>query len=232
MAADEDEEELLRFVALQNAQSILVARRRAEEEVVRAKEALELKTGELARSLAMMRATLESTTDGILVTGGGGQVTGFNKMYLEMWRLPQELMDSGDHRQLLEVCGRQFDDSRRFLARIDEIHASSPPESYDLLELADGRVFERFSRIQVVDGNNVGRVWSFRDITASRRAEEALQKQSEWLRVTLFSIGDAVITTDAEGRVTFLNGVAEALTGWSTADAARRPLPDIFHIVN
>ncbi len=79
MAANDDEEELLRSVALQNAQSILLARQRAEEELVRAKEALERKTQELARSLAMMRATLESTTDGILVTDARGQVTDFNR---------------------------------------------------------------------------------------------------------------------------------------------------------
>jgi len=232
MAPDEDEEELLRSVALQNAQSILLARQRAEEELVQAKEALELRTGELARSLAIMRATLESTTDGILVTGGIGQVTGFNQKYLELWRLPHELMDAGVHGQVLDACGRQLNDPRQYLARIDEIYASSPSESYDLLELADGRVFERFSRIQVVDGTTVGRVWSFRDITERRLAEEALQKQSEWLRVTLSSIGDAVITTDAEGRVTFQNGVAESLTGWSTDDAAGRPLPYVFQIVN
>ena len=59
-----------------------------------------------------------------------------------------------------------------------------------------------------------------------------MRKQSEWLRITLASIGDAVISTDAEGRVTFLNGVAEALTGWPQAEAAGRPLPDVFHIVN
>ena len=52
---------------------------------------------------------------------------------------------------------------------------------------------------------------------ARRRAEDALRKQSEWLRITLASIGDAVISTDAEGVVTFLNGVAEALTGWPQA---------------
>ena len=56
--------------------------------------------------------------------------------------------------------------------------------------------------------------------------------EREWLRVTLASIGDAVITTDAEGRVTFLNAVAEALTGWTQAEAAGRPLPEVFHIVN
>jgi PAS domain S-box-containing protein len=67
---------------------------------------------------------------------------------------------------------------------------------------------------------------------ARRRAEEALRKQSEWLRVTLSSIGDAVISTDAEGRVTFMNGIAEFLTGWPQAEALGRPLPDVFQIIN
>ena len=67
---------------------------------------------------------------------------------------------------------------------------------------------------------------------ARRRAEEALRKQSDWLRVTLSSIGDAVITTDVEGRVTFMNRVAESLTGWTQDEAMGRPLPDIFQILN
>jgi PAS domain S-box-containing protein len=67
---------------------------------------------------------------------------------------------------------------------------------------------------------------------ARRRADEALRKQSDWLRVTLSSIGDAVITTDVEGRVTFLNRVAESLTGWTPDEAMGRPLSDIFHILN
>jgi len=69
-------------------------------------------------------------------------------------------------------------------------------------------------------------------LLARRRAEEELGKQSEWLRITLASIGDAVISTDAEGRVTFMNRVAEALTGWSSGEAVGRPLPEVFHIVN
>ena len=67
---------------------------------------------------------------------------------------------------------------------------------------------------------------------ARRRAEEGLRKHSEWLRVTLSSIGDAVISTDADGRVVFLNRVAETLTQWSQADALGRSLPEVFHIVN
>jgi PAS domain S-box-containing protein len=67
---------------------------------------------------------------------------------------------------------------------------------------------------------------------ARRRAETALRKQSEWLRVTLSSIGDAVISTDATGLITFMNSVAESLTGWTAAAGLGLPLPDVFNIVN
>lgn len=67
---------------------------------------------------------------------------------------------------------------------------------------------------------------------AHRGAEEALLKQSELLRVTLASIGDAVISTDTEARVKFMNGVAQSHTGWSEADAIGQPLETVFRIVN
>jgi len=65
-----------------------------------------------------------------------------------------------------------------------------------------------------------------------KTAEEQRRAQHEWLSVTLASIGDAVITTDALGRVTFLNGVAQGLTGWALADAEGQPLEAVFPIVN
>jgi PAS domain S-box-containing protein len=71
-----------------------------------------------------------------------------------------------------------------------------------------------------------------RDFTARKRAEEALRQQREWLRVTLSSIGDAVIATDTGGSVTFLNPVAQSLTGWNQEEAEGQPLQKIFNIVN
>jgi PAS domain S-box-containing protein len=64
------------------------------------------------------------------------------------------------------------------------------------------------------------------------QTKEALRKQSEWLQVTLSSIGDAVIATDSNSRITFMNGVAESLTGWAQAKAIGRPMSDVFHIVD
>jgi PAS domain S-box-containing protein len=62
--------------------------------------------------------------------------------------------------------------------------------------------------------------------------ESSLRRQSQILEVTLASIGDAVIVTDAQGHTTFLNSVAEGLTGWSTQEAKGRPLTEVFPIVN
>ncbi len=70
------------------------------------------------------------------------------------------------------------------------------------------------------------------DITARKSAEEALRQQREWLRVTLTSIGDAVLATDTAGRITFLNGRAAASTGWPEEEALGRPVQDVFRIVN
>lgn len=70
------------------------------------------------------------------------------------------------------------------------------------------------------------------EVAERRRAEEALRGSEERLRVTLASIGDGVVTTDAQGRAEYLNAVAESLTGWNTADAKGRPLAEVFRIAN
>ena len=75
----------------------------------------------------MLRATLESTTDGILVTDGAGRVTGFNENYVGMWRVPREVMDLGDHRRVIEVTSLQSGDPARFLARTRKDPKHTPP---------------------------------------------------------------------------------------------------------
>jgi len=205
----DDEERLLRAVAIQNANAILVARRRAEQDLLEAKDALESKTAALAHSLSMVRATLEASTDGILVTDEHGHVTDFNEQYLAMWRLSRESVASGRHQRILETLVPQLIDDRACIARVHEIYASAGEETFDVLELVDGRVIERFSRIQVVDGRNVGRVWSFRDITLNRRAEEALREETRILE--LLNRTGTLLSSKLD-----LRGVVQAVTDAAT----------------
>jgi len=65
-----------------------------------------------------------------------------------------------------------------------------------------------------------------------KRMEEALKESEEWFSITLRSIGDAVITTDTKGNISFLNPVAEALTGWKQEEAIEKPIEKIFNIIN
>ena len=97
--------------------------------------------------------------------------------------------------------------------------------------MTDGRVIERVSKIQRIGDRNVGRVWSFRDITQRIRAEAELREQTQWFSVTLGSIGDAVITVDNDCRVTFLNPVAEDLSGWRTSEAMGCSINDVLHLI-
>jgi len=70
------------------------------------------------------------------------------------------------------------------------------------------------------------------EIQQRTQAEEALFQEKERAEVTLHSIGDAVITTDTDGLITYLNPIAEQLTGWSKGEAADQPLSSVFHVIN
>ena len=158
MEPKEKEEESLKSVALQTANAVLVARRRAEHELIRIKDALQNKSAELTRSLSMMSATLESSTDAILVTDENGRVIMWNRKFIDMWRVPSDVIDSREHRKLLEITEKQFPNPKEFRDRIAEIYLNSPDETFDVLETIDGRIFERYSKIQCVEERNVGRV--------------------------------------------------------------------------
>jgi PAS domain S-box-containing protein len=138
---------------------------------------------ELTHLHAMMRATLESTTDGVIAIDGEGKVATFNENYLRMWRLERTAVEGADMERLVVKVSGQLADPAAFISRVREISNATPAETYDLLELADGRVFERFSRVQMVEGRALGRVWTFRDLTERRRAEEALREDARILEL-------------------------------------------------
>ncbi len=191
--SDAAEDELLRSVALRNASAILLAQRRVEEDLLRANEALKARTRELAHTVSVMRATLESTADGILVTDSAGRVTTFNQKFLDIWGLAHDTVANGAHAELVRSVAHLFDKPETVADRIESVYASTE-SALDTLALRDGRWFERFSVPQCVDGSNVGRVWSYRDVTARKQAEDALRDEARVLDL-LNRTGSAVAST-------------------------------------
>ena len=138
-------------------------------------------TDDLTTALAIMHATLESTTDAILVTDEANYVREFNEKYVKFWGIPPHMMVTAHAGELWNYISPQLKDPAAYLARLQDIVASCAPETFDVLELKDGRVFERNSAIQLIKQRNVGRVWSFRDITQRKRAQDALANEKRVL---------------------------------------------------
>jgi diguanylate cyclase (GGDEF)-like protein len=155
---------------------------------------------ELEKSLSLQQATLESTADGILVVDSQGNITGFNQKFVQMWFIPELLMASGNHRQALRIAVSQLEDKRRHFASVRELYAYPEAQISDAIAFKDGRVFERYSQPQRIGGKIVGRVWSFRDVTAQKLAEAKIRHQA---------LHD--LLTDLPNRVLFNERLAAAL---------------------
>ncbi len=130
---------------------------------------------QLSDTLSLLTATLDSTVDGILVVDNSGIITGFNRRFSEIWRIGTDFVTVGDDSSKLAFVLDQLLNPQSFLARRRELASKPENESFDTLEFKDGRALELTSRPQTVDGEIVGRVWSFRDVTDRIRLEDELE---------------------------------------------------------
>ena len=136
---------------------------------------------DLTKSLSILGATLESTADGILVTDQVGVVVQFNQPYQNIWGIPDA--ESRHARYAFNLILKELESPSTFLLRIKALRADPDLESHDILELKDGRFIETRSRPRVIDSENVGRVWSFRDITEHQQAEVMLKAEERVLKM-------------------------------------------------
>ena len=130
----------------------------------------------LRETNAVLSATLESIANGIAATDGA-TIRTCNQQFFEIWNIPVDSPARHDILALTEHIRTMVDDPDDFIAGIAAIDADATAVSEDAFEFRDGRVIERRSRPRVIEGRSAGRVWSFRDVTATRRLQDQLAHQ-------------------------------------------------------
>jgi two-component system, cell cycle sensor histidine kinase and response regulator CckA len=148
----------------------LLARRKMDDLESRVAE----RTQELASSLSMLNATFESTADGIVAVDLAGSVVSYNTKFAAIWQLPGGTVGRRPASEMRAYVSEQVKDSTRFLRRTEALQAEPETESFDVIELKDGRTFERYVFPHRIDGQCVGSVINWRDITARKRVEAQL----------------------------------------------------------
>jgi diguanylate cyclase (GGDEF)-like protein/PAS domain S-box-containing protein len=155
---------------------------------------------EIGASRELLRATLESTADGILVVDAEGEVLHANRRFADLWRIPAWLLEECDDDKLIAFVLEQLEDPEAFLVKVRELYGSHA-EDLDSLRFKDGRVFERYSRPLLGSDGLVGRVWSFRDVTEQMRTEAALQESAHRYRQIFEGHSAVQVLVDMETRV-------------------------------
>jgi signal transduction histidine kinase len=148
-------------------------------EAERARDALRASDVKQKHSLALLQATLDATADGILVVDAQNKIVLHNQRFADLWRLPAEVLKSGEDPRAIQHVLIQLKHPQQFLAKVQQLYGEPTATSHDELEFLDGRLYERDSRPHLVNGEPVGRVWSFRDATERRRAEDERMKNME-----------------------------------------------------
>jgi len=162
-------------------------------------------------SLSSLQATLDSTTDGILVVNDQGKITNFNKQFRQIFNVPDEIMESAADAAALEFVLNSIRNSEQFVSKVQYLYNHPELDSFDTIELLDGRIIERYSCPQKLDNKPIGRVWSFRDITERKKAEQQLHLMAH----TLKSINESISITDTSNRILFVNAAFQKTYGYT-----------------
>jgi len=131
---------------------------------------------EARRAVTLLQSTLDSTADGILVIGQDGRALTWNQRFADMWGIPTESINDEDQ-ELIGQLVEKLNDPAEFLSNLAELHEHPEVESAHVLLLKDGRHLEQYSIGRYL-GDELVRVWSFRDVTARKRAEQQIEFQA------------------------------------------------------
>ena len=188
---------------------------------------IEERTKELKESLSLVRATLESTADGIFIISKAGKLVDWNKKFVEYTGVPDQVLESGSESEGLQFIMQQLADPEGLIGLMQYLN-QHPEIEGDMgdMHFRDGRIFERYSQPQLLDGEIVGRVWSFRDVTEKRKAESDLRLRKRAIDAS--TQGIIIISDENENEIVYVNPAFCKLLGISSEKATGKNLNSVL----
>jgi diguanylate cyclase (GGDEF)-like protein/PAS domain S-box-containing protein len=183
---------------------------------------------EARRAVTLLHSTLDSTADGILVTDDRGHILTHNQRFVDMWRIPHDIIDTADEQLVRATVIDQLSQPAEYANTIDTLYAQPDAESFELLEFKDGRRFERYSIGRTIEGIAKVRVWSFRDVTARFAAETALRESEVRYRLLFEQNAAGVYVTSSAGEIVDCNSTFASLVGAKRNDLVGKPVADLY----
>ncbi len=173
------------------------------------------------------RAVFDFALDGFAVLDRSGALLACNERYLSLWNFPPEILADRDVVKMRAHIAQQLADASRYLGSIEALTHTDQPAVFDELALKDGRVFERQISSVVLPGNRGGQVFRWRDISARRRAEQALAQSQARLSAVVEHALNAIMLASDDGRYVDVNPAACELTGYSRDELLALPISEL-----
>lgn len=196
--------------------------RQAIAAIVRDVSERERAQARLLDTVSALRATLEATADGIVVVDLQRRITAHNRKYQDIWGVPDAIMAQGEARAALARSLQNLHDPDTYRALVEQLYGEPTANAAMTLHFVDGRVVEASTQPQVREGVPIGRVWSFRDISARVEFERRLKMTQTALDRAL----DAVFFLRPDGRLLYVNEAMCRQLGYAEDELLRLRVTD------
>ncbi len=184
---------------------------------------------ELERKNSILSTQQETSLDAILLVNEHGKIVSFNRRFVDLWGIPDEVIASRSDERALQSVLDKLEAPREFIERVTYLYEHKEEKCRDVIRTKDGRTVDRFTAPVVgSEGEYYGRIWYFRDITERQRAEQDLRYREAQLRTFLNESPSLMFMKDTEGRYVFVNDRFKEAYGLTTEQVLSHTDAEIF----